>query len=288
MDVQQSLTDWIPRVQGQYIDMDSAYGAQCWDLAAHWSTTLGLPIVNTGGPGRWPGWAGNMVDGFPQNAAVAAAYELIGPSGRGLPGDIVVWDNSYYFYPSTHVAVLVRDPGGYLTCMSQNSTPSTAGNPYPAWTTGPTTLQQLPRQGLLGFIRPRTGTISLAGSTTASEEDAMALEESDRQLFKEFLDDYFINVKRFDGRNLFDNAERTRQEIAGVAAGVTKLPQTVLFDTRVDGRNVFDWAKHGVAVTLGMRGTSVDVQALASAIVAQLPKSDSEALLDALAARLAK
>lgn len=280
MDVQQSLADWIPRVQGQYIDMDGAYGAQCWDLAAHWSTTLGLPVVNTGGPGRWPGWAGNMVDAFPQTDAIAAAYELIGPAGRGQPGDIVVWDNSYYYYPSTHVAVVVRDPGGPLTCMSQNSTPSTSGNPYPGWSTGPTTLQSLPRQGLLGFIRPRTGTLAPAGSISASEEDAVALEESDRQKFKDFLDDYFMNVRRFDGRNIFDNAERTRQEIAA-------LPETILFETRVDNRNLFDWAKHNVAVASGVRA-GIDVQALAAAIVEQLPKSDTQALLDELAKRLAE
>jgi len=280
MNVQQSLTGWIPAVQGRYINMDGAYGAQCWDLAAHWCTALGLPVINTGGPGRWPGWAGNMVDAYPQTAAIAAAWELVGPDELGLAGDIAVWGDSYYYYPSTHVAVLVADKIGNLLCMSQNSTPSVAGNPYPGQSTGPTTLQYLPRQGLIGFIRPRTGTIAPAGTTNASEEDAVALEESDRELFKNFLDDYFINVRRFDGRNIFDNAERTRQETAA-------LPKTILFDTRVDGRNIFDWAKHNVAISSGIR-PGIDVQALAAAIVDQLPKSDTEALLDALVKRLAE
>jgi hypothetical protein len=165
MNVQQSLNDWIPTVQGQYINMDGAYGAQCWDLAAHWCATLGLPVINTGGPGRWPGWAGNMVDAFPQSGEINAAWELVGPDDTGLPGDIVVWGDSYYYYPATHVAVLVSDKVGNLLCMSQNSTPSVAGNPYPGWSTGPTTLQYLPRQGLIGFIRPRTG-IGYQGNTT--------------------------------------------------------------------------------------------------------------------------
>jgi len=166
IDVQQSLGLWIPLVNGQYVNEDGAYGAQCWDLAAHWSRFLGLPIVNTGGAGRWPGWAGNMVDAFPQSDEVAAAYELVAPDQQGLPGDIVVWGDSYWYYPATHVAVLVQDKGGWQLCMSQNSTASEPDNPYIEWSTGPTTLQHLPSQGLLGYIRPRVGTIAVQGAIT--------------------------------------------------------------------------------------------------------------------------
>jgi hypothetical protein len=145
MDVQQILNDWIPQVQGQYINVDGAYGAQCWDLAANWCTALGLPVINTGGSGRWPGWAGNMVDAFPQSDAVAAAWELLGPADTGQGGDIAVWGDSYYYYPSTHVAVLVSDKGGNLLCMSQNSTPSVSSNPDPGQSTCPSTLLYLRR-----------------------------------------------------------------------------------------------------------------------------------------------
>jgi len=171
IDVQQSLGLWIPQVSGQYINEDwnpenKGFGAQCWDLAAHWSRFLSLPVINTGGAGRWPGWAGNMVDAFPQSPEIAAAYELVAPDQQGLPGDIVVWGDSYWYYPATHVAVLVQDKGGWQLCMSQNSTGSEADNPYPEWSTGPTTLQHLPSQGLLGYIRPRVGTIAPQGAIT--------------------------------------------------------------------------------------------------------------------------
>jgi len=180
--VQDHLGVWIPQVQGFYINEDwepvtEGYGAQCWDLAAHWSKFLGLPVINTGGDGgRWPGWAGNMVDCFPQTAEIAAAYELIGPDQPGEPGDIPVWGDSYDWYPKTHVAVLVRDTrNGWLTCMSQNSTPSRGDNPYPNWSTGPTTLQTLPKAGLIGFIRPRTGiNYQDATITPVQEDDDMA------------------------------------------------------------------------------------------------------------------
>lgn len=187
--IEQSLSTWIPQVQGQYINMDwnpqnKGFGAQCWDLAAHWSTFLGLPIINTGNTatksGRWPGWAGNMVDCFPQTSAIAAAYTLHGPGETGQPGDIAVWGDSYWYYPATHVAPLIRDNGAQLLCMSQNSTPSRADNPYPGDSSGPTTIQSLPRQGLIGFIRPNIGGLTPQGSitpitnTTESEEERMA------------------------------------------------------------------------------------------------------------------
>jgi len=172
----QKLSSWTRDVQGQYINEDAAYGAQCWDLAAHWSRYLGLPKISTGGAGRWPGWAGNMVDAFPQSPAIGAAYELHGPGEAAEPGDIAVWGDSYWYYPKTHVAVVIRD-GGLLTCMSQNSTPSRADNPYPDWTTGPTTLQALPKQGLIGYIRPRTGLVAMG---EVNQEDELSAADVER------------------------------------------------------------------------------------------------------------
>lgn len=191
LSITDSLGTWVPQVQGQYINVDGAYGAQCWDLAAHWSTFLGLPVINTGGAGRWPGWAGNMVDAFPQTPEIAAAYTLHGPNETGQPGDIVVWGDSFWYYPATHVAVLVADKGNQLTCMSQNSTPPRPDNPYPNASSGPTTIQSLPRQGLIGFIRPNVGGLAYSGTTTpttSEEDDLMATPEQRQELIKDLLD----------------------------------------------------------------------------------------------------
>jgi hypothetical protein len=184
--IQQSLDTWVPQVQGQYINMDwnptnKGFGAQCWDLAAHWSAFLGLPIINTGGNGRWPGWAGNMVDAFPQTPAIAAAYTLHGPGETGQPGDITVWGDSYWWYPATHVAVLYADKGTWLTCMSQNSTPSRADNPYPGDSSGPTTIQSLPREGLIGFIRPNLAGLNYQGTITPLPEESFLMALTDKQ-----------------------------------------------------------------------------------------------------------
>jgi hypothetical protein len=296
--IEQRLGTWIPQVQGQYINMDwnptnKGFGAQCWDLAAHWSAFLGLPIINTGGKGRWPGWAGNMVDAFPQTPAIAAAYTLHGPGETGQGGDIAVWGDSYWWYPSTHVAVLYADNGSWLTCMSQNSTPSRADNPYPGDSSGPTTIQSLPRQGLIGFIRPRLGGISPQGTTITpiQEDDPLAnFSEADiSRIVQEAIDGWAMTSRRFpDNRNLLDQLIQTRTDIGAVHELLKILPASVLYNERVDGRNLFDWLKQLRSDVVGIQPGSVDVAGIAKALAEQLPKADAEALVDALADRLAK
>lgn len=190
MNVLEMLKKWIPTVTGKYINMDwnptnQGFGAQCWDVSTSWSRYLGLPTIHTGGAGRWPGWAGNMVDAFPQTEAIANAYILVNPNAIGMPGDIPVWDDSNTsWYPKTHVAVLVEDQGGFLLCISQNSSKSRGDNPYPQWSTGPTILQHLARKGLIGFIRPRLG-LAAMGITTPSKEE----EEEDDMFTQDDRDD---------------------------------------------------------------------------------------------------
>lgn len=191
----QRFSEWIQSVQGQYIDVDGGYGAQCWDLAAHWSAFLGLPVVNTGGNGRWPGWAGNMVDAYPQSDAVAAAYELVGPGDAAQAGDIAVWGDTFWYYPSTHVAVVVQD-GAQLLTMSQNSTPSRADNPYPGSSTGPATIQHLPKGGLIGYLRPRVG-LAAQGSVQTIQEDDMPITKEDAALIAGYVWNFDYEV---DGR----------------------------------------------------------------------------------------
>lgn len=149
----------------KYVNVDGAAGNQCWDSATYINEEFfGLPRINTFGPGRWPGWAGNMVDAFPQSAAVAAAYELVSPDRPCQPGDTLVWgtDNPAW-YPKTHVATCVMDPlNGWPLCLSQNSSMARPDLPgYSDESTGPIILQSLPKAGLIGIIRPRVGGINV-------------------------------------------------------------------------------------------------------------------------------
>jgi hypothetical protein len=266
IDIERSLGLWIPQVQGQYINVDGAAGAQCWDLAAHWSGFLGLPRISTWGNGRWPGWAGNMVDAFPQDAEIAAAYDLIGPNEPMLPGDIVVWGDSYpAWYPKTHVAVGVLDQGANLVCMSQNSTPSQVGNPYPMWTTGPTVKQQLPRRGCIGLIRPRTGTINLQGTITEGD-DLMSTKEDRALLIAELMthpvkqpDGTVTNLESVIAENRAQHSDVIRV-VSGVdeevADDINKARDSINFSTqqqveavgRVTQQLIIDKAKPAVLV----------------------------------------
>lgn len=190
-----SLAD---RIVGTYINFDGHYGNQCWDLSAYVQNFFGLPVINTGGPGRWPGWAGNMVDAFPQTPAVAEAYVLLPPTERGLPGDTFVWsDANSVWFPATHVAICVEDTGnGWPLTISQNSSLGRPDLPgYSAASTGPIIYQNLPKQGLLGIIRPRGNSASEAsmGITPASsiindlQEAGVALELKDLEAIQGFV-----------------------------------------------------------------------------------------------------
>jgi len=279
----QKFSQWIATVQGQYINMDGAYGAQCWDLHAHFADWFGLPRVDTGYPGRWAGWAGNMYDAYPQTPAIEAAYERIPGSQPAQAGDTAIWDDSFWYYPKTHVAEVVKD-GAQLLCMSQNSTPSQAGNPYPLWSTGPTTLQHLPKGGLLGYLRPRTGTINPQGTTTTSEEDDMPFTAAEvQQLVTQGVQDYFRLKGEFqEGRNAIDHLNQIRTEVGNTKASVEHVPSTILYEERVGGRNIFDWLKHNVAVTAGIKPGTIDIEALASALSEQLEAKDIAALAEQL------
>lgn len=159
----EAFNEWLAYVLAtRYINMDGAHGAQCWDLFAHFCDWFGIPRVNTYG-GKWSGWAGALVDQYFSNGA-SANFDLMPANSVAQFGDTAVWGDSYWYYPATHVATVVADAGGLLLCASQNSSASLADNPYPGSSTGPTILQHLPKQGLLGYLRPKASSIAPAGA----------------------------------------------------------------------------------------------------------------------------
>ncbi len=173
---EQQMNELAANVNNVYLHMDNAFGGQCWDSAAWIQNHFGLPVINTGGNGRWPGWAGNMVDAFPQSSAIAAAYELVSPDAQAQPGDTLVWGDSYpQWYPKTHVATAVKDKlNGWILCLSQNSSAPRPDLPgYSPDASGPTIIQLLPKRGLIGIIRPRSGLDYSGNIITTSEEDDM-------------------------------------------------------------------------------------------------------------------
>lgn len=87
-----TLTDFIAKYNGKYLDFDGYYGAQCVDLVQYWSQNLG-------GPRFW----GNAYQIY-QQAGTFYTQVPNPPVGGPKAGDIVVWAYSYN-YAGGHVGV---------------------------------------------------------------------------------------------------------------------------------------------------------------------------------------
>ncbi len=179
----ETFAEWMQIVLAlRYVNVDynpynKGFGAQCWDLFAHFCTWFGLAVINTYG-GRWSGWAGALVDQYWANGA-SLEFDLIDPSEPAQQGDVAVWGDSYWYYPATHVAIVVSDAGALLLCVSQNSSASQADNPYPGDSTGPTIIQHLPKEGLIGYLRIKTAAVVVQGEIVP-EEDFMSQADVER------------------------------------------------------------------------------------------------------------
>lgn len=151
------LAAYEPLVLNKYVNVDNAYGAQCWDLIGHFTDWLGVPRINTWG-GVYGGWAAAMWDQYNVNGA-SKYWDKISPNQPAQQGDIVIWFPTPGIYPASHVAIVVEDAGANLWTLSQNSSPSLPGNPYPNQSTGPTIKQLLPKTGLAGYLRRKTASV---------------------------------------------------------------------------------------------------------------------------------
>lgn len=145
------LGDYEKQILHRYIEMDAAYGAQCWDLFAHFCKWLGVPVINTHG-GAWSGWAIAIWDQFAVNGA-SKHWIQVPASAKMEQGDVPIWKVTPGLYPGSHIAIGIEDAGSHIWCFSQNSAPSWANNPYPNWSTAPVIKQLLPKTGLAGYLR---------------------------------------------------------------------------------------------------------------------------------------
>lgn len=132
-----NIQEWMNSVNGKIIDMDGAYGGQCWDLWSSYARNVyGIPASDT-----------NTVDGYAASV-YTARYDrsralqntFIREAGTYTPvyGDVAFWNGN----GMNHVAIVVRDNGnGTLETMSQN--PNKAG------------YVTLTKNGIIGYFHPR-------------------------------------------------------------------------------------------------------------------------------------
>lgn len=134
MDIQ----EWMNTVNGKIIDMDGAYGGQCWDLWSSYARNVyGIPAADT-----------NTVDGYAASV-YTTRYDrsqtlqntFTREAGNYTPayGDVAFWNGA----GMNHVAIVVKDnDNGTLNTMSQN--PNKAG------------YVTLSKAGIIGYFHPRT------------------------------------------------------------------------------------------------------------------------------------
>ena len=133
MDIQ----EWINSVNGKTIDMDGAYGGQCWDLWSSYARNVyGIPAADT-----------NTVDGYAasvytarydRSRALQNAFTKESANYTPTYGDVAFWKRS----GMNHVAIVVRDNGnGTLQTISQN--PNKAG------------YLNISKNGIIGYFHPR-------------------------------------------------------------------------------------------------------------------------------------
>ena len=91
-------------VNGKKIDMDGAYGGQCWDLYAHYMKTLGYEYANC----TTTGYVKDIWDNRKTNGMLDSCIEV--SVNAMQDGDIAVWGNCDAC-PKSHIAIFRKDNG---------------------------------------------------------------------------------------------------------------------------------------------------------------------------------
>ncbi|GAA3582833.1 hypothetical protein GCM10022198_02590 [Klugiella xanthotipulae] len=151
-----SFTVWVARAENTWIDRDGYPPGgniyQCHDVWLDYiNRVYDLPIS----AGHAGGATSRVYTEFPRVAILSNYFTRVGP-GTAQPGDVAFW-------PSPHVAVVIADAGASLITLSQNN----GGDSRPMKTLRTT----LSKNGLLGYLRPKTTLTAAALSLVQKEED---------------------------------------------------------------------------------------------------------------------
>lgn len=115
------------------IDVDGAFGAQCYDLAQKYVTDLkGVGMIRANGKDFW------------RHPSLTGSFTPVAAGSPPRKGDVVSWAGSWGAYPNGgygHVAIYSHSFKGTDFFLSQNP--------------GPSRTQPLSRHGVLGWMRPK-------------------------------------------------------------------------------------------------------------------------------------
>ena len=138
-----NFNEWVNSVDGQAIDIDGNWGAQCWDLWCHYAmnvfgASMWQASTDSGGNVHVSGYACGIWHGFGGN--LNWAFSPIGADQPAQRGDVAIWEYGSAVGPNSHVAIVLEDRGGNVYCLTQNP--------------GATRRANLSKDGILGYLRP--------------------------------------------------------------------------------------------------------------------------------------
>lgn len=141
----QAVSDFAKTWRGQYLDYDTSWHNQCFDVFAQYNHAV------VGGPdiiAATTGGAKDLYNDYASNGT-SAHYDRIPGTERPTPGDVVVWGNGQY----GHVGVVTAVAENGYTVLEQNVNAKASE----------TNVGSLPEErshrfnepGLLGYLRPK-------------------------------------------------------------------------------------------------------------------------------------
>ena len=132
-----TINEWLSQVNGKTIDVDKAYGGQCWDLWSHYAQHVyGIPQADTN---TTDGYAASVyTQRYDRSKALQTIFERKPADYTPVYGDVAFWKRP----GMNHVAIVIRDNGnGTINTMSQN--PGKAG------------YINIGKRGIIGYFHPR-------------------------------------------------------------------------------------------------------------------------------------
>lgn len=159
-----SFASWRQSVVGRHIDIDGAYGAQCWDLWADYAIRVHdaefYSTFTRMGVGADSGLASSLWLYFPARPGIDTQFTRLGPNTAIRAGDVVVWGRGGSF-PDSHVAIATGNTASNSAeFITQNDGSAGAAS-------GATRVGWLTTNGMLGVLRPKKSPAPPVPPTTA-------------------------------------------------------------------------------------------------------------------------
>lgn len=254
------LTAWTDDVHRRALDVDRQFGAQCWDLWSDYAQrVVGVPFARTvtraGGAGPHGGWACNVLHNA-HAAGLGRYFQQLPAGAAGRAGDVAFWERSKR-WPGSHVAIVLADLGDRLLTLSQNP--------------GPPQKLLLPKDALLGYLRPRSK--AAAAATTPKHQ---RLEDTPMYRIRDVA----------DGRTYLV----TDRGVAHIATPAHNALFTRMFAKAgaVEDLNALEIATIAGYIAAAAAGDRDSIAQVVQRAVEQLDDTRAEAVVDALHERLGK